>query len=185
MNNFSSDASGFRPQMPAGQVPAPRKFSSGLIAFAILQHISMFAGWFFFVVGIALASEHEAAVGGVMILLGLLGIIVGVVFSCLILHRGWSFVQDGKARTTPGKAVGFLFIPFYNLYWTFVAHYGLMQEFNRVAEARGKGRDTVVTGLALTYSIVSIIPYIGIIFGPIFLVVVLWQIIGFIRENEG
>jgi hypothetical protein len=38
------------------------------------------------------------------------------------LYRAWKCLQPGGlARTTPGKAIGFLFIPFFNLYWIFQA----------------------------------------------------------------
>ena len=70
----------------------------------------------------------------------LLGIIVGIVdvvflvltlvFGLRILHKLWSLIPTHKARTTPGKAVGFIFIPLFNLYWQFVAIYGLAKALN-------------------------------------------------------
>lgn len=48
------------------------------------------------------------------------------------LGRLWKALQHGRARTTPGKAVGLLFVPFFNLYWIFVAIYGLAQDWNRI-----------------------------------------------------
>jgi hypothetical protein len=96
--------------------------SSGLIAYAILSHVFGFLAVFFgIMVYVDGPRELWRAISYVCL-------IPGVVFNCLILHRGWKAVQDGKAQTTPGKAVGFLFIPFFNLYWGFVAWYGLMQE---------------------------------------------------------
>src|ERR1700681_1097261 len=38
----------------------------------------------------------------------------GVVFSVLI-YTMWAAIQDGHVRTTPGRAVGFLFIPIYSI----------------------------------------------------------------------
>ncbi len=64
---------------------------------------------------------------------GLLAVVSGllaVVFGLRILHKLWSLIPNHKARTTPGKAVGFLFIPFFNLYWNFVAIYGLAKALN-------------------------------------------------------
>lgn len=57
---------------------------------------------------------------GVSALVGLLGLIVFFVLT----YRMWAAIQDGHARTTPGKAVGYQFIPFYNLYWVFQAYWG-------------------------------------------------------------
>ena len=38
-------------------------------------------------------------------------------------------IQDGYARTTPGLAVGLMFIPVFNIYWQFVALKGLAEDF--------------------------------------------------------
>jgi hypothetical protein len=45
-----------------------------------------------------------------------------------LLYNFWTIIQDGFASTTPGKAVGFLFIPIFNLYWYFRAFYGLSKD---------------------------------------------------------
>ena len=49
----------------------------------------------------------------------------------VLLFKFWQVVQDRFARTTPAKAIGFLFIPFFNIYWNFVAIFGLSKELNR------------------------------------------------------
>ena len=49
----------------------------------------------------------------------------------------WDSIQDGYARTSPGKAVGFLFIPLFNLYWIFLAIWGFSQDFNRYIKRHG------------------------------------------------
>jgi ABC-type Mn2+/Zn2+ transport system permease subunit len=105
------------------------------------------------------------------------------VFSSLILYRGWSAVQDGSAQVTPGKAVGFCFIPFFNLYWNFVAHVGLMKEFNRLADSRGRPDQKVNEGLALTYSILTATICLSVLAGP-FAVVFIWQTIGAVKDLE-
>ncbi|HUV53539.1 MAG TPA: hypothetical protein VMW64_10785, partial [Dehalococcoidia bacterium] len=38
---------------------------------------------------------------------------------CVFIHKAWASIQDGHARTGPCKALGFLFIPFFNFYWIF------------------------------------------------------------------
>jgi hypothetical protein len=49
-----------------------------------------------------------------------------------IMHyKFWQIVQDGFASTTPGKAIGFLFIPYFNFYWIFRSIYGLAIDLNR------------------------------------------------------
>ena len=59
-------------------------------------------------------------------------LVFGSIVSLIYLHRAWKSLQFGMPRCTPGKAVGFLFIPFFNLYWIFVAYYGLAQDWNRI-----------------------------------------------------
>ena len=58
-------------------------------------------------------------------------ILAFVVLQFMLLYRFWQIIQDGFASTTPGKAVGFLFIPFFNFYWFFRAYFGLAKDQNR------------------------------------------------------
>ena len=81
---------------------------------------------------ICLAAIIPLAAAGLAVF-GLLAVVSGllaVVFGLRILHKLWSLIPNHKVRTTPGKAVGFLFIPFFNLYWNFVAIYGLAKALN-------------------------------------------------------
>lgn len=57
--------------------------------------------------------------------------LAGSILMFVLLYKLWSVVQDGQAATTPGKAVGFLFIPFFNFYWIFQAFWGLAKDLNR------------------------------------------------------
>ena len=61
----------------------------------------------------------------------------GTVVLLILIYRMWDSVQDGYARTSPGKAVGFLFIPLFNLYWIFQAVWGFSQDFNRYISRYG------------------------------------------------
>src|SRR4030042_1209335 len=45
-------------------------------------------------------------------------------------RRAWAAIQDGHARTTPNRAIGFLFVPLFNLYWVFVALHGFALDYN-------------------------------------------------------
>jgi hypothetical protein len=53
-------------------------------------------------------------------------------FFLMNLYRGWSCLRAGAPRTTPGSAVGLLFVPLYNFYWIFVAVAGLPKDWNRI-----------------------------------------------------
>ena len=56
--------------------------------------------------------------------------IIGTYFELRILHKLWSLIPAHKARTTPGKAVGFLLIPLFHLYWVFIAIHSLARVLN-------------------------------------------------------
>jgi len=42
-----------------------------------------------------------------------------------VVYKAWEAIQNGHARTSPGKAVGFLFIPCFSLYWMFPAYWAM------------------------------------------------------------
>ena len=100
--------------------------------------------------------------------LSLIVIPIGLVFH----YRCWNIIQDGYARTTPGKAIGFLFIPLFNLYWLFVSFYGLTVDMNNYlkrydVQRYGVREKPCSQGLALTMCILCLIPWISL-FAPIF-----------------
>jgi hypothetical protein len=61
-----------------------------------------------------------------------------------------------------GKAIGFLFIPFFNLYWQFVFWQRLADRINFQFRLRGLP-DPVTRGLVTTSCVLTVIPYIGIL----------------------
>ena len=63
--------------------------------------------------------------------IGFLLTIVSTVLLYVLIYQFWKIIQDGFARTSPGKAVGYLFIPYYNLYWIFQTFYGLSKDMNK------------------------------------------------------
>jgi len=101
-----------------------------------------------------------------LVIIGIAGVIAGVVFYCFIIHKLWSLIPVNVAKTTPGKAVGFFFIPFFNLYWSFVAFHGLAKALNAETKRHSIPNKEVNEGMSLTYCILiccSIIPYLGIL----------------------
>ncbi|MCA9271587.1 MAG: hypothetical protein KDA31_00940 [Phycisphaerales bacterium] len=92
---------------------------------------------------------------------------VAVVMGCVLHYKLWATLQDGNVRTTPGKAVGFLFIPFFNLYWIFQSLYGWAVDFNRYIAERGIAAKRAPAGLVLTVCILGVIPYVNIVAWPL------------------
>jgi hypothetical protein len=99
-------------------------------------------------------------------------LVLMTVLSNVLLYRAWAQIQDGPARTTPGKAVGFRFIPFFHFYWEFVAVKGLAEDLNAYTRRRGMPAAPVSVDLALwscvamiVGDVLSIVPYVGWLFG--------------------
>src|SRR5438128_808183 len=69
-----------------------------------------------------------------MCLLAGASIFYASIMSMVLLYKAWQSIQDGQARTTPGKAVGFMFIPLFNLYWIFQAIYGFAVDYNKYTQ---------------------------------------------------
>jgi hypothetical protein len=95
--------------------------------------------------------------------------------SCLVLmYRCWSLIQDGQTAVSPGKAIGFLFVPFLNFVWLFVAIFGLALAMNRYADRHRfiAPRASALLGLAASiYALLLPIPFVGIGCGILFLLV--------------
>jgi hypothetical protein len=91
----------------------------------------------FFVVGASSGSSSNGGAAGVLGALLMYGLclicmVLSTIFFYMNLYRAWSCLAAGAPRTSPGKAIGFLFIPFFNLYWLFVAIAGLPKDWNRI-----------------------------------------------------
>jgi hypothetical protein len=116
------------PGAPRGPFPSTRWLARilGPLGFAIVLNLVL-----------ERMLEQFGLVTAVLALLNLVALIVGVVYLAKFIYRIWAAIQDGPARTTPGRAVGFLFIPVFNLYWIFVAYWGWAKDFNRYVEEKG------------------------------------------------
>jgi hypothetical protein len=115
-------------------------------------------------------------------MLAALLLITALVLFCVLLYKAWNQIQDGHARTSAGKAVGFLFIPFFNLYWVFVAVYGLAWDLHRyVIRRRLYGRYELLPypvspGLGLACCILmacNVIPMLDFVTIPATLIVLM------------
>lgn len=93
-------------------------------------------------------------------------LIAATVLQFITMYRCWAIIQDGRVRSTPGKAVGFCFIPFFNLYWIFEAVPGLVTDTNNYLRERNIAAQPLSSGLAISWcvlTILSCIPYVGLL----------------------
>ena len=66
----------------------------------------------------------------VMIMMFVCAVLTNIVL-LRVLYMAWAALPASHARMTPGRAVGMMFVPFYNLYWVWNAYVGFAKDFNR------------------------------------------------------
>ena len=97
---------------------------------------------------------------------GVLFLVVHIVVTFTLIRKMWASIQDGHARTTPGKAIGFLFIPFFNLYWIFQVWGGFPKDYNNYVERHRLQVPLLASGIYIAYAVLillSVIPFLNIL----------------------
>jgi hypothetical protein len=84
-----------------------------------------------------LKTEIYGRVGIIAIVILVITGIPYLLCYCFYMVRLWDEIPGEFARTTPGNAAGFSFIPIFNLYWWFVTFVGLHHDMNKAAESYG------------------------------------------------
>lgn len=85
--------------------------------------------------------------------------ISSIVLHCIFWFRLWELAQASDLevrKPSPGKAVGFIFIPFYGLYWLFILYRNLALHLNHLTGQNRIPVLLVTIGCALTVSIVLV-----------------------------
>jgi hypothetical protein len=89
--------------------------------------------------------------------------LINMVLTWVLLYKYWEVVQDGNASTSPAKAIGFMFIPFFNFYWVFRAYWRLSKDINRyITTVRGKVKRQFTPSnekLTLSYAVLFLVSY--------------------------
>ena len=111
--------------------------------------------------GVQIAKDGRNAdgillLGTAFLAIGMIVLIVSLIFCCILHYHLWKVIPRDIARTSPGKAVGLLFIPLFNLYWVFVSCLGLSKDINKTLQQRGI-QYRVSEGLGLTLCIFVIL----------------------------
>ena len=86
-------------------------------------------------------------------LFGYLMVMYAMIVALGMWYKAWQAIQDGHARTTPGMAIVFLFIPIFNFYWCFQAFWGFAKDYNSYISRHGISIPELPSGLFLAYSI--------------------------------
>lgn len=89
------------------------------------------------------------------------GAIAASVYWHVLLYKMWDQAQAITDRSTPGRAVGFLFIPFFNFYWQFVAYLHLARAMNtRLAQIGAPRKLRIGDGLVIAACILTILSFV-------------------------
>ena len=155
-----------------------------LITFKSINHlfylVPILSGFFVLVTGSMLINTNSPVYGlVVLVFFALWGF--SYIYHFVALYRCWAVLQGSTARTSPGKAVGYMFIPFYNIYWIFIAYRGLAEDANSFSETYGLKRKISV-GLSTWSCISCILPYFNIIVAPILFPFLIFQWSKFYEE---
>lgn len=164
------------PQMYRQNVFVPHGASAGplvgpvlrrvKLAMGIAQIVTMIAAVAFIILGSVMGGDDGGAfaVGG----MGLFGLWYLLFFGYAIvnmiwLYQFWSWIPPEQRHTSmwkkyisPGTAVGFMFIPYFNLYWMFVVYLGMadIMERLRVQYPSSKGPAKTLAILTLVIPLV-------------------------------
>jgi hypothetical protein len=107
-------------------------------------------------------------------LFGFICLISAAVAQLVLWYKAWAAIQDGHARTTPGMAVGLMFIPLFNLYWGFQAIHGFAVDYNKYIARHQRPVTPLSEGLYLSAPIMMVmgmIPFVNLLIGVVLLVV--------------
>ena len=84
----------------------------------------------------------------------------------------------GRPARAPGKAVGLLFVPFFNLYWAFQVFWGFAKDYNSYVNRHSMRLRKLPERLFLAYAILVVASVIPFVFPVTFVVglVMVWKI---------
>lgn len=83
------------------------------------------------VLGLALAMKAKAhSTAKVVLAAGGLFVIGSVLIELALFYKMHSAIYDGRESTSPAKAVAFLFIPLFNIYWALYMLVGFAEDYN-------------------------------------------------------
>jgi hypothetical protein len=129
------------------------------------------------ILSMLLIMDRDQEAGTIVAAITLIPLIFFVILWAFLVYKMWSAIQDGQARTSPGQAVGYLFIPFYNFYWVFVATWGFAKDYNAYIKRHNLNVPALPEALFLWYAILAVA---GVVIGFIPGINILHKIAAFV-----
>ncbi|AKV04008.1 hypothetical protein AKJ09_10671 [Labilithrix luteola] len=133
-------------QTRAGTVPSPwiRNVRLGGGVLQVLALVGFVAGLIVSASGDTKAGEMDPAAAVAVGLMGLWYVLLLAtsILNLVWIYQFWSWVPPEQRHTkmwkkyiSPGQALGFLFIPYFNIYWMFVMFLGIHDVLDRMRVA--------------------------------------------------
>lgn len=121
------------------------KRTQGLVPLAILHHVTAAAA-LLAMIGHCLSPSDKTNLQSVLQ-------VCAFAFLTVIVRRGWASIDGGSENLRPGKAQGFLWIPFFNFYWVFRAFVSLATQTNAKADTENIPEAKLTRGFGLVIAI--------------------------------
>ena len=121
------------------------KRTQGLVSLAILHHVTAAAA-LLAMLGHCLSPGDKTYLQSVLQA-------CAFAFLTVIIRRGWASIDGGSSAMSPGKAQGFLWIPFFNFYWAFPAFVSLATQTNAKADAENIPEAKITRAFGLVIAI--------------------------------
>jgi hypothetical protein len=149
----------------AGELVKPtlRKVKLGL---GVAETTALLAGVALLIIGAAMGQgdgDVPMIIGGCLLGLWYLLLIGYSILNMVWLYKFWSWIPPEQRHTSmwkkyisPGTAIGFMFIPYFNIYWMFVIYLGMadIMERLRVQYPSSKGPAKTLAILTLVIPMV-------------------------------
>jgi len=117
------------PDKPVEEKPESKNLSKTLYVYCWAA-ARIIAG-IFCVLGLVLAvKKGSASVLIATFAAGNVFLVCSVLIELALYYKMWAAVQDSWASVSPAKAVGFLFVPFFNIYWALYMVVGFAEDYN-------------------------------------------------------
>jgi predicted Zn finger-like uncharacterized protein len=84
-------------------------------------------------------------------------LVCSVLIELALFYKMWAAIQDDQASMSPAKAIGFLFIPVFNIYWALLMITGFAEDYNAFIRRRSVKTSDLPMSLFLIYAFVFIL----------------------------
>ena len=80
----------------------------------------------------ALENSGSLGLSAVFLVLGIILLLVASVIQLMAIYRAWAILRPGGGTVSPGRAIGFLFIPLFGPIWMIIILCKLPGEWNGI-----------------------------------------------------